>query len=104
MLSKNNKLFSLLVDVTKTHSLFVYSLFIVCFCYNKLNTLRNVLHFCSFVGLRKVTDDMKSKNRAERSSIVNTSEIVQKKLPSLSKSVVAPNPKFELQMGRKYVF
>ncbi|CAK9315882.1 unnamed protein product [Citrullus colocynthis] len=53
-------------------------------------------------GLRKVTDDMKTKNRAERTGVVNANEIVHKNLPSLSKSVVAPNPKFELQMGRKW--
>lgn len=50
-----------------------------------------------------MTDDMKTKNRAERTGVVNTSEISHKKLPSTSKPVVAPNPKFELQMGRKYV-
>lgn len=60
-------------------------------------------YFCCFKGLRKVTDDMKTKNRAERTGVVNANEIVHKNLPSLSKSVVAPNPKFELQMGRKYV-
>ncbi|XP_023511481.1 cyclase-associated protein 1-like [Cucurbita pepo subsp. pepo] len=54
-------------------------------------------------GLRKVTDDMKTKNRGDRTGIVNTSEIGRRNLPSSSKkSVVAPNPKFELQMGRKW--
>ncbi|KAA0036607.1 hypothetical protein IC582_001643 [Cucumis melo] len=53
-------------------------------------------------GLRKVTDDMKTKNRAERTGIVNTNEIGHRNSPSVSKPVVAPNPKFELQMGRKW--
>lgn len=61
-------------------------------------------YFCCITGLRKVTDDMKTKNRGDRTGIVNTSEIGRRNLPSSSKkSVVAPNPKFELQMGRKYV-
>ncbi|PWA93856.1 adenylyl cyclase-associated protein 1 [Artemisia annua] len=52
-------------------------------------------------GLRKVTDDMKTKNRADRAGFVSAGEKeVRASVPSVSK--VAP-PKFELQMGRKWV-
>lgn len=52
-------------------------------------------------GLRKVTDDMKTKNRADRAGFVSTGEKeVRASAPSVSK--VSP-PKFELQMGRKWV-
>lgn len=53
----------------------------------------------SFVGLRKVTDDMKTKNRADRSGIVGVSEKGGRaNSPSFSR---AGPPKLELQMGRK---
>ncbi|KAM0011129.1 putative cyclase-associated protein CAP/septum formation inhibitor MinC [Helianthus debilis subsp. tardiflorus] len=52
-------------------------------------------------GLKKVTDDMKTKNRADRAGFVSASEKdVHTSAPSASK--VGP-PKLELQMGRKWV-
>ncbi|XP_042521124.1 cyclase-associated protein 1-like [Macadamia integrifolia] len=52
-------------------------------------------------GLRKVTDDMKTKNRAERTGVVSSSEKGARfGSPSFSK---AGPPKLELQMGRKWV-
>ncbi|KAB2635672.1 cyclase-associated protein 1 [Pyrus ussuriensis x Pyrus communis] len=52
-------------------------------------------------GLRKVTDDMKTKNRADRTGVVGTHE----KESRMSSPAVAKvgTPKFELQMGRKWV-
>ncbi|XP_020264735.1 cyclase-associated protein 1-like isoform X2 [Asparagus officinalis] len=52
-------------------------------------------------GLRKVTDDMKSKNRVDRSGVVSTTE----RAPHVNTSLAAKAtpPKFELQMGRKWV-
>ncbi|KAL4180568.1 hypothetical protein AMTRI_Chr13g92730 [Amborella trichopoda] len=52
-------------------------------------------------GLRKVTDNMKSKNRADRTGIVGASgkETGRSGSPSFSK---AGPPKLELQMGRKW--
>ncbi|XP_057495039.1 LOW QUALITY PROTEIN: cyclase-associated protein 1-like [Actinidia eriantha] len=51
-------------------------------------------------GLKKVTDDMKAKNRADRTGIVGASEKeTSVRSPSLSKT--GP-PKFELQLGRKW--
>ncbi|KAM0937939.1 putative cyclase-associated protein CAP/septum formation inhibitor MinC [Dioscorea sansibarensis] len=51
-------------------------------------------------GLRKVTDDMKAKNRTDRTSFVGSSE----KEPRTSSSAFskAGPPKLELQMGRKW--
>lgn len=50
-------------------------------------------------GLRKVTDDMKTKNRTYRTGVVGTSE---KESPAGSRSFSkAGPPKLELQMGRK---
>ncbi|KAK9060375.1 hypothetical protein SSX86_021079 [Deinandra increscens subsp. villosa] len=52
-------------------------------------------------GLKKVTDDMKTKNRTDRAGFVSAGEKeVRASVPSASK--VVP-PKFELQMGRKWV-
>ncbi|CAK7329709.1 unnamed protein product [Dovyalis caffra] len=52
-------------------------------------------------GLRKVTNDMKTKNRAERTGVVGASEKEGRtSAPSFSKT--GP-PKLELQMGRKWV-
>ncbi|KAL0412493.1 UNVERIFIED_CONTAM: Cyclase-associated protein 1 [Sesamum radiatum] len=52
-------------------------------------------------GLRKVTADMKTKNRADRTSVVSLSEKESyANSPRVSKT--GP-PKFELQMGRKWV-
>ncbi|KAL9238203.1 hypothetical protein vseg_012663 [Gypsophila vaccaria] len=51
-------------------------------------------------GLRKVTDDMKTKNRADRSGVVPVAEKdSQVRSPAFSKT--GP-PKLELQMGRKW--
>ncbi|KAL2490708.1 Cyclase-associated protein 1 [Abeliophyllum distichum] len=50
-------------------------------------------------GLRKVTNDMKTKNRADRTGVVSVGEKGHGGAPSLSK---AGPPKFELQMGRKW--
>ncbi|XP_068655644.1 cyclase-associated protein 1-like [Aristolochia californica] len=50
-------------------------------------------------GLRKVTNDMKTKNRADRSGVVSEKE-QKTSSPSFSK---AGPPKLELQMGRKWV-
>ncbi|XP_031131570.1 cyclase-associated protein 1 [Ipomoea triloba] len=52
-------------------------------------------------GLRKVTNDMKTKNRADRSGIVGASE-KEGRVSSPSFSKAGP-PKLELQMGRKWV-
>ncbi|KAG7010934.1 Cyclase-associated protein 1 [Cucurbita argyrosperma subsp. argyrosperma] len=53
------------------------------------------------LGLKKVTDDMKTKNRADRVGIVGSSEKGGRTAsPSFSKT--GP-PKLELQMGRKWV-
>ncbi|KAL8205244.1 hypothetical protein R6Q57_008795 [Mikania cordata] len=52
-------------------------------------------------GLKKVTDDMKTKNRTDRAGFVSSGEKeAHKSLPSAAK--VGP-PKFELVMGRKWV-
>lgn len=52
------------------------------------------------LGLRKVTDDMKAKNRTDRSSVVSTTgKETRASPPSFSKT--GP-PKLELQMGRKW--
>lgn len=51
-----------------------------------------------FLGLRKVTDDMKTKNRADRTGVVPTGKETRSGSSSFSKS--GP-PKLELQMGRK---
>ncbi|XP_055815708.1 cyclase-associated protein 1 isoform X2 [Solanum dulcamara] len=52
-------------------------------------------------GLRKVTDDMKTKNRADRTGVVNAGE-KEARVSSPSVSKTGP-PKLELQMGRKWV-
>ncbi|KAG7035090.1 Cyclase-associated protein 1 [Cucurbita argyrosperma subsp. argyrosperma] len=52
-------------------------------------------------GLKKVTDDMKTKNRADRVGVVGSSQKGGRTAsPSFSK---AGPPKLELQMGRKWV-
>lgn len=53
----------------------------------------------NFQGLRKVTDDMKTKNRTDRTSLVGTTE-KEPRTSTFSFSKVGP-PKLELQMGRK---
>ncbi|XP_042494816.1 cyclase-associated protein 1 [Macadamia integrifolia] len=52
-------------------------------------------------GLKKVTDDMKTKNRADRTGVISSGgKEVRTGSPSFSK---AGPPKLELQMGRKWV-
>ncbi|KAH1224570.1 Cyclase-associated protein 1 [Glycine max] len=52
-------------------------------------------------GLKKVTNDMKTKNRTDRTGVVGA---IEKETPASSRvfSKAGP-PKFELQMGRKWV-
>ncbi|PKA51365.1 hypothetical protein AXF42_Ash002730 [Apostasia shenzhenica] len=51
-------------------------------------------------GLRKVTDDMKTKNQADRTGLVNKNEKEKRSsFPAFSK---AGPPKLELQLGRKW--
>ncbi|XP_028772621.1 cyclase-associated protein 1-like [Neltuma alba] len=52
-------------------------------------------------GLRKVTDDMKAKNRADRTGVVGASE-KDTRVRTQAFSKAGP-PKLELQMGRKWV-
>lgn len=52
-------------------------------------------------GLRKVTDDMKTKNRTNRTGVVGASEKESHASPRVPPK--AGPPKFELQMGRKWV-
>ncbi|ONM08736.1 Cyclase-associated protein 1 [Zea mays] len=58
-------------------------------------------------GLRKVTDDMKTKNRAERSGVVSSAATPaaapEKTSRAGSFSFKSGPPKLELQMGRKWV-
>ncbi|CAN0909886.1 Glucan endo-1,3-beta-glucosidase 7, partial [Linum grandiflorum] len=54
-------------------------------------------------GLRKVTNDMKSKNRADRTGVVATTEKGAAPSSSFGSSKKTGPPKFELQMGRKWV-
>jgi adenylyl cyclase-associated protein len=60
-------------------------------------------YFCA--GLRKVTDDMKTKNRADRSGVVSSSApppaAPEKTSRAGSFSFKSGPPKLELQMGRK---
>ncbi|KAF2305903.1 hypothetical protein GH714_008788 [Hevea brasiliensis] len=64
--------------------------------FQEINTSKSVT-----AGLRKVTADMKTKNRADRTGVVGTSEKEGRtSSPSFSK---AGPPKLELQMGRKWV-
>ena len=58
-------------------------------------------HYCC-AGLRKVTDDMKTKNRADRSGVVSSSAAAPEKTSRAgSFSFKSGPPKLELQMGRK---
>ncbi|XP_073105312.1 cyclase-associated protein 1 isoform X2 [Elaeis guineensis] len=52
-------------------------------------------------GLRKVTDDMKTKNRTDRTGVIGTTE-KDSRASSFSCSKTGP-PKLELQMGRRWV-
>ncbi|CAM0875079.1 unnamed protein product [Alopecurus aequalis] len=59
-------------------------------------------------GLRKVTDDMKTKNRADRSGVVNSAAAAPAPAPEKTSragsfSFKSAPPKLELQMGRKWV-
>nr|CAD1831387.1 unnamed protein product [Ananas comosus var. bracteatus] len=51
-------------------------------------------------GLRKVTDDMKSKNRSDTAGVVSASE--KETVSGRSSISKRSTPKFELQMGRKW--
>ncbi|KAM7479298.1 hypothetical protein LguiA_027511 [Lonicera macranthoides] len=53
-------------------------------------------------GLRKVTDDMKTKNRTDRACVVSASEKPRASSQQYSSAKAAPPPKFELQV-RKWV-
>jgi adenylyl cyclase-associated protein len=58
-----------------------------------------VIWIPNILGLRKVTADMKTKNRADRTGVVGAGEKEgRSNSPSFSK---AGPPKLELQMGRK---
>lgn len=52
-------------------------------------------------GLRKVTDDMKTKNRSDRSGSVLAGSVPEKESPSAPVKAVVKKPVFELQLGRK---
>ncbi|GJU17516.1 cyclase-associated protein 1-like protein [Tanacetum coccineum] len=52
-------------------------------------------------GLRKITDDMKAKNRKDRAGFVSSGEKEARK-SALSAAKVGP-PKLELVMGRKFL-
>jgi adenylyl cyclase-associated protein len=58
-----------------------------------------MIYIPNIVGLRKVTDDMKTKNRVDRSGVVGASE-KEGRTSARSFSKAGP-PKLELQMGRK---
>ncbi|OAY63898.1 Cyclase-associated protein 1, partial [Ananas comosus] len=51
-------------------------------------------------GLRKVTDDMKSKNRRDKTGVVSASE--KETVSGRSSISKRSTPKFELQIGRKW--
>ncbi|KAM0060837.1 putative cyclase-associated protein CAP/septum formation inhibitor MinC [Helianthus debilis subsp. tardiflorus] len=53
-------------------------------------------------GLKKVTDDMKTKNRTDRAGFVSSGEKEPRKSAPAAAAKVGP-PKFELVMGRKWV-
>uniref|UniRef100_A0A7N0ZRQ3 Adenylyl cyclase-associated protein n=1 Tax=Kalanchoe fedtschenkoi TaxID=63787 RepID=A0A7N0ZRQ3_KALFE len=53
-------------------------------------------------GLRKVTNDMKTKNRADRTGVVGTGEKEARASAASGQKTTGP-PKLELQMGRKWV-
>ncbi|KAJ0834597.1 putative cyclase-associated protein CAP/septum formation inhibitor MinC [Helianthus annuus] len=54
-------------------------------------------------GLKKVTDDMKTKNRTDRAGFVSSGEKEPRKSAPAAAAKVGP-PKFELVMGRKSVY
>lgn len=57
--------------------------------------------FVFLAGLRKVTDDMKTKNRTDRTGVVSAPEKAASRAGSFS--FKTGPPKMELQMGRKLV-
>lgn len=58
-----------------------------------------MISFSLCLGLKKVTADMKTKNRTDRTGVVSASgKETRSSSPSFSK---AGPPKLELQMGRK---
>ena len=58
------------------------------------------INICIYSGLKKVTDDMKSKNRTDRAGVVSSS-VKESQVSSSNISRTVP-PKLELQMGRKW--
>lgn len=54
-------------------------------------------------GLKKVTDDMKTKNRTDRAGFVSTGDKEVQKSKSASSAAKVGPPKLELVMGRKWV-
>lgn len=54
-----------------------------------------------YAGLKKVTDDMKTKNRADRSGAVPAGNTPEKGSPAAPVKAVVKKPVFELQLGRK---
>uniref|UniRef100_A0ACD6AGK3 Uncharacterized protein n=1 Tax=Avena sativa TaxID=4498 RepID=A0ACD6AGK3_AVESA len=54
-------------------------------------------------GLRKVTKDMKSKNRTDRTGVVSTEGKQSRSVSAPSSTKGSAPAKFELQMGRKWV-
>ncbi|KAG6542898.1 hypothetical protein Mapa_015802 [Marchantia paleacea] len=55
------------------------------------------------IGLRKVTDDMKTKNRADRTGAVPAITKAEKEAAVAPVKSVVKKPVFELQLGRKWV-
>lgn len=70
-----------------------------CFLFAALQLLITLIITKIFAGLRKVTDDMKTKNRTDRAGVVTASE-KESRTGSFSSSKTG-TPKLELQMGRK---
>jgi hypothetical protein len=92
---------NLLLQVDES-TCFVYD-WRICFSVSQMNSRHTKPHyFCA--GLRKVTDDMKTKNRADRSGVVNSTAAApapEKTSRAGSFAFKSAPPKLELQMGRK---
>eukprot|EP00252_Welwitschia_mirabilis_P011087 TRINITY_DN24922_c0_g1_i1.p1 TRINITY_DN24922_c0_g1~~TRINITY_DN24922_c0_g1_i1.p1 ORF type:complete len:484 (+),score=108.89 TRINITY_DN24922_c0_g1_i1:371-1822(+) len=54
-------------------------------------------------GLRKVSDDMKTKNRTDKSGVIPVGNVKEKSVTSGSSFSKTGPPRLELQMGRKWV-
>lgn len=84
----------------------LWHFFPFCFCYQYWKTDLWQPYYC-FAGLRKVTDDMKTKNRSDRSGVVSSSTAAPAAAPEKTSragsfSFKSGPPKLELQMGRKW--